>query len=476
MNEDWRYASFISEAGRVARALKNVSSVAIFSHIDADGITAGSIAYETASRLGKKTTIEFLKKLDEEAIQKIVKQEADMVWLNDMGSAYISKFEGVDMIIADHHLPEAIDATKVKSMNGRLPETTIYHLNPHLFGIDGGVAVSSAGIAYLIARAVSHDNIDLSPLALIGAVGDLQDSDGRLVGLNRIILEDTMQAGLVTVKRDARFYGKETRPLSKLLEYSVDPPIPGIAGQNSSAVRLLEALGIEFQKDGSELTWNEITEAERRRIISFIVTSMIAEGISAEIINQIIGETYVLNSEKGMLKDLKEFATLLNACGRYGEFSTAMRLCIQDRHEALQEALTLLENHRKNISAALRMIREEGMKQGEHLQYFHALDRMPDTIVGTVAGILMKSGEVDSRKVIVGFASSEGKIKVSARGNEELIQKGLDLSSAIRDAAASVGGVGGGHMIAAGATIDAGREEDFIKKLDECLRKQLLSG
>jgi Single-stranded DNA-specific exonuclease len=261
-----------------------------------------------------------------------------------------------------------------------------------------------------------------------------------------------------------------------LLEYSVDPPIPGIAGQNSSAVRLLEALGIEFQKDGSELTWNEITEAERRRIISFIVTSMIAEGISAEIINQIIGETYVLNSEKGVLKDLKEFATLLNACGRYGEFSTAMRLCIQDRHEALQEALTLLENHRKNISAALRMIREEGMKQGEHLQYFHALDRMPDTIVGTVAGILMKSGEVDSRKVIVGFASSEGKIKVSARGNEELIQKGLDLSSAIRDAAASVGGVGGGHMIAAGATIDAGREEDFIKKLDECLRKQLLSG
>ncbi len=53
-------------------------------------------------------------------------------------------------------------------------------------------------------------------------------------------------------------------------------------------------------------------------------------------------------------------------------------------------------------------------------------------------------------------------VKISARGNKLLISQGLDLSVALRKAAESVGGVGGGHTIASGASIPPGTEEKFL--------------
>lgn len=472
MHEEMKMQDFIREAKRVAEAVKSAEGIAVFTHIDADGVTSGSIAYETAKRLGKPVSIEFLKKLDDEAIERI-RNTGRTVWINDMGSAYISRFEGCDIIVADHHLPETVPPDSVVDAQGRLTMSTVLHLNPHLYGIDGGISVSSAGISYLISRAVSSDNMDLSPLALVGAVGDLQDSSGRLVGLNRIILEDALKMRLVQAKRDARFYGKETRPLARLLEYSVDPPIPGISGDSIASSSLLRALGIEEVRERKEVTWSSADADAKRKIVSFAVTAMIAAGNPPEVINGMIGETYVLTGEEGILRDIKEFATLLNACGRYGQYDTGIELCIGNRQEALKKALGLLENHRRNISNALRMIREEGTSVLGRIVYFHAQDRMPDTIVGTIAGILTKSGDLGLDRVIVGFAESEGKIKVSARGNEELVAQGLDLSAAIREAAVCVGGIGGGHTIAAGATIEKGKEVDFLEKLDSCIEQQI---
>ena len=50
---------------------------------------------------------------------------------------------------------------------------------------------------------------------------------------------------------------------------------------------------------------------------------------------------------------------------------------------------------------------------------------------------------------------------------------GMDLSSAMRGIAEKVGGAGGGHNIAAGATIPASRMEEFIELLDEFVGAQL---
>jgi single-stranded-DNA-specific exonuclease len=64
-------------------------------------------------------------------------------------------------------------------------------------------------------------------------------------------------------------------------------------------------------------------------------------------------------------------------------------------------------------------------------------------------------------------------VKVSSRGTQELIARGMDLSSAMRAVAEKVGGVGGGHNIAAGATIPASRKDEFLDLLDEMVGAQL---
>ena len=71
--------------------------------------------------------------------------------------------------------------------------------------------------------------------------------------------------------------------------------------------------------------------------------------------------------------------------------------------------------------------------------------------------------------------SENGDIKVSARSTQELVEKGLDLSRALRKSAEKLKGVGGGHKIAAGATIPKGKEEEFLESLEKEIKNQLYS-
>jgi nanoRNase/pAp phosphatase (c-di-AMP/oligoRNAs hydrolase) len=64
-------------------------------------------------------------------------------------------------------------------------------------------------------------------------------------------------------------------------------------------------------------------------------------------------------------------------------------------------------------------------------------------------------------------------VKASGRGTKDLIEEGLDLATAMSEAAAAVGGIGGGHNIAAGASIPEGREEDFLLELAAIVARQI---
>ncbi|RJS80995.1 DHH family phosphoesterase, partial [Candidatus Bathyarchaeota archaeon] len=85
----------------------------------------------------------------------------------------------------------------------------IMHVNPHLFGIDGAKDISGSGVAYFVAKAIDNINVDLSPIAVVGALGDLQDKydQRKLGGLNEKIVEDALSADLLTVeKKRPRFF------------------------------------------------------------------------------------------------------------------------------------------------------------------------------------------------------------------------------------------------------------------------------
>ena len=168
-----------------------------------------------------------------------------------------------------------------------------------------------------------------------------------------------------------------------------------------------------------------------------------------------------------------EYSTLLNATGRYMKAEVGMQVCMGNREKAYREAQDLLQKHRKNLVDGLNFVRDKGITELSHLQYFDAGSVIPETIVGIVAG--MSHFSTGNRKLpIIAFADKDDGYKVSARGTQELINKGLDLADALSIVCNELGGAGGGHDIAAGATVPFGKKEEFIQKLNATIAAQLM--
>jgi RecJ-like exonuclease len=230
-------------------------------------------------------------------------------------------------------------------------------------------------------------------------------------------------------------------------------------------------------KDGDKWRyWIHLSKDERCRIISGIFKLLLTKGFGYKLTKRIIGEVYLLEKEKEgtELHDAKEFATLLNSTARYGQHEVGLNVCLGDRDQWLKKAQNLLRGHRHNLVEGLQFAKEEGIEKREYLQYFHAGSGIRDTIVGIVANMLLNSVETSNDIPLIGFADKDkGEVKVSARGTQGLVEKGLNLSVAMHKAAKELNGIGGGHKIAAGATIPKGKEEEFLDILEKEIKNQL---
>ena len=158
----WGVHSMMQRILEVVHIIQNSGQIHVVTHIDADGITAGAIAVETLRRLGKDYSVECVKQLDESVMKKLLSERHELVWFTDLGSSISIQYPEISKVITDHHECPA-------------DSDTSFHFNPHLFGRDGSYELSGAGATYLVSKAICKKNIDLSSLAIVGAIGDLQD-------------------------------------------------------------------------------------------------------------------------------------------------------------------------------------------------------------------------------------------------------------------------------------------------------------
>lgn len=442
---------------RAAGMIMSAESLLIVTHIDADGITSGGIAARTAERLGLDYRVVFEPKLTEDSIELINCSGHDLVWVCDLGSGYVTEFTRGNMVITDHHVPDP---------RGPCGEG-IVHINPHLYGWDGSYEACGATMTYLLSKEIDPANMDCSHLAMVGAVGDFQDSnESRLVGLNRIPLEDSRGMGIAVIEEDVRIFGRETKPLVSFLQYSTDPPIPGITDDPSGVRGTLDTLGVRYREDQS---WNGL-DPEQKRTIREELCSRLEPCLR----DRLVGEVYTFPDmpSKGGLRDAKEFATVLNSCGRYDDAETGLRICLGDP-DALDVAERNRNDHRRNISVAISLVKERDMvREGRFIRWFDAGSEIRDTVVGIVAGMLCNMyGE--PHIPMIAFADAEDGTKVSSRADRSLVDKGLDLSVVMGTAARMVGGMGGGHNVAAGATIPPSKKREFLDIVEDLVCAQL---
>jgi single-stranded-DNA-specific exonuclease len=490
--EDKDLSGFDRKAKEIADFLLSCKKVTVIGHIDADGITATSIAYKSLKDQRIEARYDFIKKIDENEIKRINQIDSDGVLLVDLGSGYYSKLDHPGLCIADHHEVDPAGHCELKK-KGQVSlfdfdDGKSRHLNPHLFGFDGSKELSGAGAAYAIAKAMDKKYRGLAHLAVVGALGDFQDSsECKLIGLNRRILEDAEIIGSVQTSHDVRYFGRESRPLVNFLKYSSDPRLPRLTNDEEMCYEFLRQQGIPLKEEGRWRCWADLRKDEKDRIVGVLKDILDRSGPDSDASSRLMGEVYSLIREepRTVMHDAKEFATLLNSCGRYEKAPTGLEVCIKGPHlkRERENALRNLQNHRGNLKNAIEMVKGKDRIVLASVQYLRNGDGsfclpVEDTVVGIVAGMLLGSGDIPCDRPLLAFAVSVDDnnvemTKASARGTKELVDRGLDLSSAMRCASESVGGTGGGHNIAAGATIPPGRESDFLAEIDRIITAQL---
>ncbi|MEM3478432.1 MAG: DHH family phosphoesterase [Candidatus Bathyarchaeia archaeon] len=480
MINERRLSDFVDSSKKVAEEIAGEASkgkkIFVISHMDADGISAAGIMGKALFRAGANFCIRIERWMDENVLKEAsqLSEEDNLLVFIDMGSGYLdilgAKLNGRRIVILDHHQPIGKDRENFS------------HVNPHLFGIDGSREISSSGISYLVAKFLDRRNIDLAHLAVVGALGDLQDKydDRRLGGVNDLIVKDAVEAGLLNVETDILFFGRETRPIYKALAYTTSPYIPGISGEEDKSLAFLSGLNIELKKNDRWRALRDLSQEEKRRLFSALHDYLISRGFRSEdIMNSLIGAVYILVREEPWtpLRDAREYALLLNATGRMNVSGLGVAICMGDRGRAYEEALKVLEEYRQTITRYLIWLNSnpDRVEEWENIYVLHGEKDIDERAISSISTIIsMNLPKPDKPLVAYSYIPREKVIKVSARATETLAKAGLNIGEIIRAAAEKCSGIGGGHDVAAGAQIPYEQRMQFLKYVDSLVKESVM--
>ncbi len=444
---------------------KSTKPIRIIGNIDADGITSTAIICKALSRKDIRYVVSAVKQVNNELLDALKLEDYDVMVFVDLATAYIdvlSKEFDKDIFVLDHHYPE-IEEKRIGKVR---------QINPYLFGVDGTKEISAAGISYFFAKSIDESNKDLSFLALVGAIGDMQEDCGFL-GMNNEILKDAINEGDIEIKETLRLFGVQTKPLHKVLEYSTNPFIPGVTGSERGAIKFVEEAGIElYDKSRKVRRLVNLSKQELAKLVTAIELKK-ASGTMAE---STVGPVFLLKDEDddSLKKDLREFSTLLNSCGRMGWPSLGIGVCMGDS-SASKKANDLLREYRKEMIDALnwyydnkgtpRVIEKKGYV------IILAGSNIRDTIIGTLASLLAKSKVYPEGTIIMSTAYTlDGHIKVSLRITDGY-SHGTDLRIIIKELVDCGGGYGGGHKLAAGASVPQEKEDLMVREAISSLNR-----
>ncbi len=444
--------------------VKNAEDIKIYTHIDCDGVTAGAVLSSTLDTLGKDHEVEFIS-LDR---MEDIEVENELTIFSDLGSGQcINKFctSNSKTLILDHHTPIRKPGNSI--------DKGFLEINPHFYSIDGSHEISGGGMTYLLAKTFGFK--ELSWMGILSAVGDMQNNlTGKMEGLNREILRESVEQNLVESTNDLALYGRQTRPLFIALSYFGDVNLP-ITNNKTECLLLLEKLGIPSKNGKKYRTLCDLSNEEKSKLFSELVR-MLSREVPSKYVRYvpklISGDSYeFLNeTEYSPLRDASEFSTAVNACSRHKRHEVALRVLKGDRGMALDDMDDLAKEHRKYLAQRMSWIQEEDrIIPMSNLQYFNGSE-IKSEVVGTITGMILSYG--DWKKPIIGFTEiGDGKegLKVSLRCSRLLAYNGIHFGNMIRKVAQKVGGTGGGHSVACGAYIPPGTADKFLEIFNESL-------
>ncbi|AUB55256.1 phosphoesterase [Methanobacterium subterraneum] len=421
--------------------------VRVISHNDADGISAAGVICNAISQEGGKFHVTMVPRLNEETLDRLSQEKYELFFFCDMGSGYVERIGRLkgQAIIADHH--QTMDSTGDD-------EETLVHVNPHLFGLDGTRDVSASGVTYLTVKPLNK--VNLTGLALVGAFGDMQYADG-FSGVNQTILTEATEAGVVEEHEDLKISSKD-EPLYKALAHTFQPAIPGISGNPEKSQAFLEKIGISYG-----IKFTDLANEEKDFLTEHLT----------RINPKIFGTVYSMPQETPALRNLEDYALILDACGKNKNYAVGLSICLGERKSAITEGVEFLSKCRESLIRGIRWISREGSQEMDYVQYLYTEDKENKKIMGTLASLGIELEILNSQKPVITLSRMHNLVKISGRTTLEMTQKGVNLGFALEQASKSFNGAGGGHNIAAGAVVPYKELENFKNLVNDIVSTQV---
>ena len=446
---------------KISDCIKSKKSISITTHIDCDGLTSGSIIAKALIREGARCTLRTSKEFSKNVVKSFKTDSRDFHIVTDLGGGFGKELNQTledNWVILDHH-----QISEEEKDNQNI-------INSWKYGIDGGSEICAGGMAYFAAMALDEKNSDLSEIAIVSALGDRQDQGERksFTGKNFEIANTAKELGLVEIDLDLLLVGRETRPLAEALAFTSQPFIEGLTWNKETCLSILKSSGIKLKEEGRWRVPAELNEEEKKIVIESI-TKFSADKNNIGIMSELIGYTYTFPREdkRSVLRDGREYSTMLNSCGRINRSGVGMAICMGDRNKILTEGEDILTDYRKKIKEYMNILSNERWRISENKNcvMVNGEDIVPETMTGTISSLIAGSPKNTGKIVILRTRGEENTIKFSSRKSFGC-KSSINLSDLMKNGAEKFDGIGGGHDSAAGAKITKDKLDEFLKYLD----------
>ena len=464
MSDKEIYQALKAFCDKIEYMVENEKEISIISHLDADGIASGSIISSALARLGAKCAVRTVSDMTLNVLEQMRSENHDFYIITDLGGGMANEFnQALDnrWAIIDHH--------KIPAQEISIDDGNNQILNAWKYGIDGGKEISAGGMAYMVATTLDRKNKNLSPIAIVSALADRQDQGDKksLFGLNSEIVKTAESLRLIRMDLDLMLTGRETRPIHEALAHTAFPYIEGLTWATESCYALIKNAGIKMSKNGRWRVLSEISKDEKDIILNAISEYVVNLSKSKEVnmIDNLIGYTYTLINEdqRSLLRDAREFSTMLNACGRIRKAGVGIGICMGDRNDLLNEGEKIVTKYRTTLRNYISSIFTEKWRMIDNGKsvFINGEGLLAEDMVGAISSLLSGSPTLGGRLVFVRTLTNDGFYKFSSRKSLGSTSKS-DLGLIMRYCSESVGGSGGGHSLAAGCRIPSTRLEEFL--------------
>ncbi|MFT4309309.1 MAG: DHHA1 domain-containing protein [Candidatus Woesearchaeota archaeon] len=445
------YNRLIEESVKAHTILSKEKKILLVSHLDADGLSSCAITSILLDRIGVMHDYIAVQSVDNN-IHGIIRGYDTVIFV-DIGSGQmniIREIHDKDIIILDHHEPDDYH-----------DYDNIVHINPYRIKASSPHSISGAGVSYLFALSYGNHH-DLAFIAIIGAIGDVQEDKG-FNGLNAIILEDAINNNNIIVEEGLKLFGSQTKTLVRLLAYNNDIRLKNTTGSPRNAALFLQDNDINpYDHKGRERKYYELDTEEKERLYDAIRNNR-EYGIG---VPDIEGYNYIITGEKEgtLFRDAREYATFLNACGRMDNSSIGVGV-IKNDSISRKKALLIMREYKQELGIAINWLKEQLMTKtniisGKGYIIIDARGIIKHSLIGTISSIASRMSEIEDNTIIIGISLlDENNLKASLRrkGNGN-----SDLNSIIGKIALESNSKSGGHENASGAIIPKENYDAFI--------------